>query len=393
MHVLILGARAPACLEWARICCAAGCKVSVADALAFPITRFSAAVHRYWRLPAPRTRPQEWIAALSKLVTELEIDLVLPTCEEVFYLSHGKQHIPADVFVPSFDWLHRLHHKGTFAHFVQNQGWPITAPETHLLHSHAETLDFCQQHHTQDWVFKPAYSRFASQTLVRPQADTVVQLQPTPNQPWLAQRFIQGREHCSYSLLAKGQVAAHTCYHPRYRVGQGAGIWFEPTSPPAILDFVQRLGRLSGMTGQIAFDFIESVDGRFYVLECNPRATSGIHLLGHEPEKLVDALQGRSSLMHSFSEPSAPPCQVALAMLLFAATKHGLHRSFWRDFCAARDIIFRRDDAVPWVAQGLGVLEVLVRAATQRCGLLPATTTDIQWDGQALDVLHATDRP
>src|SRR5690606_30743351 len=34
MHVLILGARAPACLEWARACAASGHQVTVADSLA-----------------------------------------------------------------------------------------------------------------------------------------------------------------------------------------------------------------------------------------------------------------------------------------------------------------------------------------------------------------------
>ena len=39
-----------------------------------------------------------------------------------------------------------------------------------------------------------------------------------------------------------------------------------------------------GYTGQIAFDFIETEAGVMYALECNPRATSGVHLLAAHPE-------------------------------------------------------------------------------------------------------------
>jgi len=41
MHVLILGARAPACLEWARAFDEAGWTVSVGDSLGQPLSRFS----------------------------------------------------------------------------------------------------------------------------------------------------------------------------------------------------------------------------------------------------------------------------------------------------------------------------------------------------------------
>ena len=51
MRVLILGARAPACLEWARAFEHAGWKVTVADSLAHPLSRFSRAAERFVRLP------------------------------------------------------------------------------------------------------------------------------------------------------------------------------------------------------------------------------------------------------------------------------------------------------------------------------------------------------
>jgi len=376
MHVLILGARAPACLEWARAFHTAGWHVSVGDSLRWPVARFSRATHDYLRLPEPRPDPAGWIAALRTAVSARGVDLVLPTCEESFYLAHGRDQIPCSVFAVDFQLMHRLHHKGWFAQMIQ--GWPIEAPQTHLLTSRRDLAAFA---HPEDWVFKPAYSRFANRALLQPRPKLMRVVQPTPEQPWVAQRFMAGREHCSFSLLVDGRLTAHACYHPRYRVGRGSGIWFEPTDPPAIRAFIEFFGTNTGYTGQVAFDYIETKDGRYHAIECNPRATSGVHLFDDQHEALVKALLGA----HGVLVPTPVPRQVALAMLLFAAHRHGLDRRFWRDLRAARDVISRSDDRAPLPAQIPGLLEIVCRALSRRCGLLAAATADSEWNGQSLD--------
>lgn len=379
MHVLILGARAPACLEWARVFRSAGWQVSAGDSLRWPVTRFSSAIHDYVRLPEPRPDPAGWVNALAREVTVRGIKLVLPTCEESFYLAHGRDRIPARVIVPPFELMHELHHKGRFAAKVKD--WPVEAPETHPLDSNESVRRFAAGLDTRDWVFKPAYSRFANRTLLRPSAEQLGTITPTPEQPWIAQRFAAGREHCSYSLLVDGRLTAHACYHPRYRVGRGSGIWFEPTDPAPIRAFLERFGAETGYTGQAAFDFIELADGSCRVIECNPRATSGVHLFDDQPRALVDALLGADGVLRPTSEPR----QVALAMLLFAIHKHGLERRFWRDWQSARDVVARPGDRGPLPAQIPGLVEIIGRAIVRRCGLLAAATADSEWNGQALD--------
>jgi hypothetical protein len=51
-------------------------------------------------------------------------------------------------------------------------------------------------------------------------------------------------------------------------------------------------------TGQLAFDFVETDSGRLVAIECNPRATSGIHLFS-----------GSADLAQSMTEPvtGTPP--------------------------------------------------------------------------------------
>ncbi|KUM04699.1 hypothetical protein KIF53_19520 [Chromobacterium subtsugae] len=379
-HILILGARSPACLEWARAFRAAGWRVSAADSLRWPISRFSRAVDAYHRLPSPRANPARWLDALRQAITRHGVDLVLPTCEETFYLSSGRDTLPCRVLTERFDLMRQLHHKHRFA--LMTRGWTAQAPETRLLESPDAVMRM--RHAAPGWVFKPAYSRFASRALLRPSPAQLARARPSASRPWVAQRYMPGREHCSYSVLAAGRVTAHACYHPRYRAGKAAGVWFEPTDPAPIRAFIERFGAETGYSGQVGFDFIETADGACHVLECNPRATSGVHLFSDQPQQLVAALLDDIP-PGEVLRPAASPKMVAAAMLLFAARRHGWRREFWTDFGRADDVLARRDE--PWLlpAQCLGLLEVAGRGLLRGRGLLAASTADIEWNGQALD--------
>ncbi len=382
MRVLILGARAPACLEWARAFVVAGWEVSVADSLDWPVTSSSRAVHDYIRLPEPRKDPGKWITTLVRVAEERDIDLILPTCEEVFYLAYGRSNFPSRcrIMTGDIEMMHRLHHKYLFA--MMSLGWPVSAPESWLLETSETIWGFRDM--ARELVFKPAYSRFASRTLIKPSYRELSQIKPTKEQPWVAQRFIPGQEYCSYSLLSEGRLTAHSCYTPGYRVGKGSGIYFPPADPPQIQAFVERFGAETGYTGQIGFDFIESDTGEFYVLECNPRATSGIHLFDDRHVELVAALLGERK--NELLLPNTTPRMVALAMLLFAMPRHIFDPMFWRDFYSARDVITRPKDQFPLLAQIPGLMEIVCRALMRRQGLLAAATTDIEWDGEPMEI-------
>lgn len=379
MRVLILGARAPACLEWARAFAQAGWAVTVADSLGQPLSRFSRAAERFVRLPEPRHNPDAWVDALAKVIVQQRIDLLLPTCEEVFYLAHGLERLRplCRVFTSDFALLHRLHHKGDFA--AMTQGWAVAAPPTQVLRDISALQARASEHDA--LVFKPAYSRFASQTLVRPTLKQLAKVQPSAEAPWVAQRFVAGQEYCSFSVLVGGQLRAHASYRPRYRVGRGSGIYFDSCAPAPVRAFVEQFGNATGYTGQVGFDFIEDAEGRFHVLECNPRATSGVHLFDDQRRQLVAALADEGP---GVLQASLQPRMIALAMWLLAAPQRALQAGFWRDYRAARDVIVQGGDRGPLLAQVLSLAEIIARAATRRCGLLAASTADIEWNGQPL---------
>lgn len=379
MRILILGARAPACLEWARAFSQAGWTVTVADSLAQPLSRFSRAAEHFVRLPEPRHDPDAWIEALAGVIRQQAIDLLLPTCEEVFYLAHGLERLRplCRVFTSDFELLHRLHHKGDFA--AMTQGWDVAAPPTRALYDLAAVQALAAEHDA--LVFKPAYSRFASQTLISPSPAQLAKVRPSAEAPWVAQQFVPGQEYCSFSVLVDGQLRAHSSYQPRYRVGRGSGIYFHSCAPAPIRAFLEQFGRATGYTGQVGFDFIEDRQGRFHVLECNPRATSGVHLFDDQRVQLVAALGNEAD---AALEATLEPRMIALAMLLLVAPQRALSRTFWHDYQQARDVIVQDGDRGPLTAQLLSLSEIIGRALTRRCGLLAASTADIEWNGQPL---------
>ena len=99
----------------ARLSCG-GARVTVADSVAWPLTRASSAVERYVRLPEPRSAPNEWLDAIASEIGRGDIDLLLPTCEEVFYLSHGMARLPSScrIFTSDFALLRTSASQGAF---------------------------------------------------------------------------------------------------------------------------------------------------------------------------------------------------------------------------------------------------------------------------------------
>lgn len=113
MNVLILGARAPA-LNGCEPLKNQGGTVSVGDSLSKPLSRFSRSVQHYIGLPEPRQNPTAWGEALETAMQNQHFDLLLPTCEEVFYLAHClKRLLPLDqVLTSGFSLLHLLSSRG-----------------------------------------------------------------------------------------------------------------------------------------------------------------------------------------------------------------------------------------------------------------------------------------
>lgn len=384
--VLILGGRAPVALDHARRFAAQGWRVVVADSVSCRLSGWSRAVAATVRLAPPRHAPRQFVADLNGAIARERIDLVVPTCEEVFFLSRYRAALPAGcrVLADDFDKLRQLHSKWEFTKLAKAAGGH--APDSALV----DTLE-----QARDWaagrplVLKPEFSRFGVHVRIHPQGMPAAPPALPPVGPWVAQAYCDGVELCSYSVADRGRVTAHALYRPVHRLHRSSSYYFAPHASAAIERFVATLVAQLRFTGQISFDWIDVGDGQPRVLECNPRATSGLHLFGLH-DTVPGALNGADQ---PCATPSDGPARMLGAVMYSAGVAQALAggglRAWHRDARDATDVIVAPADRMP-IAGGLLDLAWFARTAWQRrCTLREAATSDIEWDGEALPWMGA----
>ena len=380
LRILITGARNPTALEMARLLHHPHTQVWLADSLHFPIGRHSRHVHRYLRTPSVAPTPEAYVAFLRDQVQRHRIDVLIPTYEETFYIARYRDRLDdvCTVFCDHFDKLQRLHHKWDFIRMAAS--CCIKSPPTFLL----ETPDDVAllRNDAPYYVFKPVYSRFATQVLIRPSEGSTSLPWPQPHRPWVAQWFVEGAEYCSYSVAYRGQVTAHVTYEHPYNLGRGSGIYFHQTRQPLIEQFVREFCQQHHYHGQIGFDFKrDQRDGKLYVIECNPRTVSGLHLFS-SGDPLLEAMLGRASTV---CVPRRPLPRVNLLTFLTYNGAQALRQRqlsrWYRDLRRAQDVIFRWDDPWPMLTQNLTLLEFCWFSIKYQVPLFEAVSHDIAWNG------------
>ena len=379
--VLILGARSPAALDHARRFAHQGWTVVAADSIPCRIMAASKAVTTTLRIASPRHAPARFADDLAKACRAHAIDLLLPTCEEVFYVSRYRYRLPSQVRVlaDGFDKLGAVHSKWRFLDLARDCGAHV--PESALVASLDEARAWAGDRPV---AMKPEFSRFGVH--VRLYRDGIPR-QAAPLAPlgaWVVQAFAAGREVCSYSVADEGRLVAHGVYRPGWRLSSSSSFYFEPVDDPVIRDFVRRFALKTGFTGQLSFDWIQGADGRATVLECNPRATSGCHLFSLD-DPLPAALAGTSI---DCVEPSpTPPRMIGAVMLtagLIASIRERRVGHWLDDYRRALDVIGIRGDRGPVLGAIRDLPSYARLSLAHRGNLRVAATEDIEWDGQDL---------
>lgn len=378
---LITGLRLPAALDWVRRLGRAGHRVAAAESFQWPLGRTSRYLSRYDLLPYASDDSLAYAMAVKQAAEEFGADWIIPNSEEIFFLSHHRQLFDgqARLFAEPLEVLEMLHHKGKFAHFTQNPadgGMTLQAPESHEFSCRAELEAFADSQvagSLESWVLKAAFSRFAAQVHVRPNRETLRSIHPTSENPWIAQRYVAGLPLCTYSLAVDGVITAHSGYFPKHSYEGGAGFYFEPVERADLLEFAKEVVARLKFTGQISFDFISGEEGT-YVIECNPRATSGLFLLDQrDPVPFFS----KEALSAPWSMDSGPK-MLSAGMLLFPG-----RCARWKDYRQARDVLFVADDPLGWLAWPRQFRELLQRSRQldNHYNLIAAASEDCQWNG------------
>jgi hypothetical protein len=381
MRVLILGGRAPVALDHARRFASQGWTAFVADSAPCRLSGFSRSVTRTFRLPPPRYALGEFARELARLIGQERIDLVVPTCEEVFYLSRIRHRLPetCNIQVSPFEQLRELHSKWTFLRLAAGCG--VEIPESVRVAGLSQAREVAAGRPV---VLKPEFSRFGVHVRIyRNSIPSDPAALPAVG-PWIVQAYHAGRELCSYGIAVKGELRAHVAYEPSYRLALSSSYYFEPVTQPRIEAFVARFVRQIGYTGQISFDWILGVDARLAVLECNPRAISGLHLFARsDPLPAAIAGEGTSRVI-----PVNPQPRMLAAVMLTAglttAIRTGQVTRWLRDWRRATDVLADLADLAPTIG-GIADMGSYARIALrQHRSLREAATNDIEWDGEAL---------
>ncbi len=343
--ILLTGTRAPATLDLARRLHREGVRVIGADPARFPLGRFSRAFASHHRVPSPVANREGFLSAILTWIEKEQVDLLWPTCEEIFHLAaaHGRISDSVRVFCDPLEILLPLHDKLAFARFAY-----VLSPES---------WDASEAPQNRPLVWKPRFSRFAARMRIGdPPPDT---------KGWMAQAFVRGNEFSSWALCVGGEVRILTFYQCPARAGRGAGCTFEPIWDDEAEGAIRRWAERLHLTGSLAFDWIRSDEVGLRVIECNPRLTSGIHLL--DPTFPIMPLLERAA-------PLPPPMRAG--QLLWPTLCQSLRLGG-----TTPDLIASRKDPGPVFGQIPAFLELAATALLRRCSLSAAATHDIEWNG------------
>ena len=363
-RILITGGRAPIALDLARALSQAGHEVQVADVFRnrmlarFPQHTYASPVHA----------PLAFAADVKRLNAQLVPDLIIPLCEEVFHLAQVAQQTSLPLYAPPLAMLMRLHSKLAFIAWVRELG--LDAPATERLSGPVDKVTAGRS------VIKPEFSRFGTRCLTKPSLQALKHKDLSNG--WIRQNHIAGEDLCFYALAQKGRLAAFAAYRSDWRTKGGASYHFQPLAPALaerLRDIARHLIVAGELTGQIACDLRHDADDRLWLIECNPRGTSGLHLLTHDPQALARAFLSSDT---DSLEGDAHPAGVGLAMMLYGAPK-ALRTGRWGEW--RRDVKVRDVLAGARLAALADSLSYTAAAALRGQDLAAFLTHDIECNG------------
>jgi hypothetical protein len=372
--VLLTLGRLPKGLDIARALAAAGCRVLVAEPSAWHHLRLSRSVSRSFRVTAPNTDREAYLDGIAGIVRRERVDLVVPVSEETMHLAHVRPRLGEGVrlFCGEAADLLSLHDKLVFARAAGGLG--LAVPETSALGSEAATALAAGRDH----VVKPRFTSSGSGLMIRRAGEPLPQAADVS--AGLVQAFVAGEHLSSFSIAREGRMLGTVVYRGLITSGT-VSVAFERVERPDAAAWAAAFIGATRHTGFISFDFIAPEGGPPQAIECNPRATSGIHFV--EPASLARAI-----LDPAFAGPLALrpqrrmmqfwPCMSELSGAWFNGDRR---RAMLHTMRGCSDVTWSLHDPLPLLTMPLTAAGILRRASRRRESFGEAATFDIGWRG------------
>lgn len=374
--VLLTLGRLPKCLDLARGFAQAGCRVIVAEPFGWHLTGTSRAVSRNVRVPPPSESKQRYLDALGEIVQREHADIVVPVSEETMHVAFLRERLPAAtrLFTMPPDQVLSLHNKHSFVSVAQAAG--VAVPDTALLGS-----DTGAAMAAGGVVVKPVHSCSGRGVLILPNGGALAAAETA--QPAIVQRYIPGQEFSTCSIAHQGRVLATSIYRGTIMSGTVSAA-FERVDHPGITAWVGRFVAHTGWSGFISFDFRVDPDGVVYGIECNPRATSGVHFW--QPEDIARAVLEPEALPAVRFRPQTEMQQFYSCMTeilpLLVRGKNVLPR--WRKLLTTKDVTWDWRDPMPFLTMTATSWQIIKLSIKLGTTFGEVATLDVGWyDGAA----------
>jgi hypothetical protein len=199
---------------------------------------------------------------------------------------------------------------------------------------------------------------------------------PTSAAPSIVQRFVSGDEYSSCSIAHAGRISSTVVYRAAQKSGSVA-VAFERVEHAAIEDWIRRFVAAEGWTGFIAFDIMVDAAGVPWGIECNPRATSGLHFW--QRAEIARAVLDPAHVPRLRPEARLQQFYPALTETQMSLFRRGPFASNLRRLLTTRDVTWERRDPLPFLTMTATSWPIIRMAMARGVPFGEVATLDVGW--------------
>jgi predicted ATP-grasp superfamily ATP-dependent carboligase len=369
--VLLTLGRLPKALDLARGFARRGHRVIVAEPFRRHVTGASRHVARSYQVTAPAVSPDDYLRDLLAVVQRERVGLIVPVSEEILHASRLAPLLPPEVRMLAMphDVLLELHDKRRFTEVCARLG--VDAPQT-APSDDARAIDIAARG---PYVVKPVFSCSGRGVRFQSRGAAI----PADGGRAIVQAFVAGAVMSTFSFADRGRPIVTVVYRGAVMSGTVAVCFERVVSQPAIESWVSRFVERSGFSGFISFDFVVDADGRAWGIECNPRATSGLHFVRSDElaRSILDPAAASPRLRGELLLQQLYPCLTETQRTMLHDRQHfGANlRALW----SARDVTWDWSDPWPFVGMPLTSLPIIRESIRRGCTFGEVATLDVGW--------------